>query len=351
MTSAAPDPFAHRPRRPWRRVIVEVPAGLVDAAADIVAEVSGAGVEITMALPPAARRAARERVIGYLAGDDAADEQEALLRGELAALAARGGARRARSLVRSEPLLEEDWGAGWKEHFHPFHVAPLLVIKPLLGAVRAAAGRGRDRDGPRHGLRHRAAREHPARARASSRRSAPARRRSARWTSAPAPASSRWPRRCAAPRAVIAIDNDPDAVAAARENVARNGLAGRVRVSRRGPGRDRRALRPDRREHHRRRAARRWRRGWSRACRRAARWCWRACWRGSRTREVRAAYEGLGLLCAGERGEGEWAALLLIAAAGRGGLRAGRRAGAGRRARAAGGVPPRRRRCCTGPRT
>ena len=65
-----------------------------------------------MALPPAAA-GPTERLIGYLVGNGAAaDEQEVLLRGELAALEAQRGIPGA-IVVRCEPLLEEDWGAGW----------------------------------------------------------------------------------------------------------------------------------------------------------------------------------------------------------------------------------------------
>jgi len=34
----------------------------------------------------------------------------------------------------------EDWGAGWKQHFRPFHVAPLLVIKPSWEPYEPQAG-------------------------------------------------------------------------------------------------------------------------------------------------------------------------------------------------------------------
>ncbi|MDP1603268.1 MAG: hypothetical protein Q8M03_08385, partial [Legionella sp.] len=88
-------------------MVVEAPDLLIDEAADIVAEISGAGVEITMALPPATA-GPTERLIGYLVGNGVtADEQEILLRGELAALAARRGLPGA-VVVRCEPLLEED---------------------------------------------------------------------------------------------------------------------------------------------------------------------------------------------------------------------------------------------------
>lgn len=312
MTSAPADPFAHRPRRQWRRVIVEAPAGLVDEAADIVAVISGAGVEITMALPPAAP-GPTERVIGYLTLDDAADGLEARLRGELAALAARGGVPGALA-VRSEPLLEEDWGAGWKVHFHPFHVAPLLVIKPSWEPYEPRPGEAVIEMDPGMAfgtglhastrlalgfIEEICAATPPDRALdvgtgtgilalAAARRGVPL---------------------------VIAIDTDPDAVAAARENVARNALAGRVSVSDRELGAVEGQfgliaanitadvllpLAP--------RLLERLAPGGALVL--------AGLLAGEQTREVRGVYEGLGLLCAGERAEGEWASLLLAAPTG-----------------------------------
>jgi ribosomal protein L11 methyltransferase len=311
MTTAAADPFSHRQRRSWRRVVVEAPAGLVDDAADILADISGAGVEITMALPPAVP-GPTERVIGYLTADDTVDEQEALLRGELSALGARSGVPGAIT-VRSEPLLEEDWGAGWKKHFHPFHVAPLLVVKPSWEPYEPQPGEAVIEMDPGMafgtGLH------------ASTRLAlgfieeicagAPPERALDVGTGTGILAMAAALRGAAR---VIATDNDPDAVAAALENVAANTLAGRVSVG-----------------------------GWDlgaidgtfglvaanitadvllglapRLVERLA-----PCGAlvlagllaGEQAREVRAAYEGLGLLCAGERTEGEWASLLLIAPA------------------------------------
>jgi ribosomal protein L11 methyltransferase len=312
MTNLPPDPFAHRQRRSWRRVVVEAPAGLVDEAADIVAEISGAGVEITMALPPATP-GPTERLIGYLTADDTVDEQEALLRGELAALEARGGVPGV-ILVRCEPLLEEDWGAGWKEHFHPFHVAPLLVVKPSWEPYEPREGEAVIEMDPGMafgtGLH------------ASTRLAlgfieeicagAPPDCALDVGTGTGILAMAAALRGASL---VIAIDNDPDAVVAAKENVARNDLAGRVGVSslelgaingkfdlvaanitadvllplapklvaRLSPGG---AL------------------------------VLAGLLAGDQTREVRATYEELGLLCAAERSEAEWAALLLIAPAG-----------------------------------
>ena len=312
MTGVVPDPFAHRPRRIWRRVIVEAPALLAEAAADIVADVSGAGVEIAMALPPASAGPA-ERLIGYLDGGDAADGQEALLRSELAALGARSGVPGA-IVVRSEPLLEEDWGAGWKEHFHPFHVAPLLVIKPSWEPYEPQAGEAVIEMDPGMafgtGLH--------------------ASTRLALWFIEVICAGA--PPDCAldvgtgtgilamaaalrGASLVIAIDSDPDAVVAARENVARNNLAERVSVSGRDLGAiDGKfdliaanitadvllALAP--------KLVGRLSPGGALVL--------AGLLAGEQAAEVRAACEGLGLLCAGERREDEWASLLLIAPAG-----------------------------------
>jgi ribosomal protein L11 methyltransferase len=313
MTNAAPDPFAHRPRRRWRRVVVEAPADLVDAAAEIVGEISGAGVEITMALPPAAPRPV-ERVIGYLAGDDeVADAQEALLHSGLEALAAGAGVPGALR-VRTEPLLEEDWGAGWKRHFRPFHVAPRLVVKPSWESYEPAAGEAVIEMDPGMafgtGLH------------ASTRLAlgfieeicagAPPDCALDVGTGTGILAMAAALRGASL---VIAVDNDPDAVAAALENVARNNLAGRIGVS----DRDLAAidgtfdlvsanitadvllplapllvarLAP------------------------CGALVLAGLLAGEQTREVRAAYERLGLLCAAERCEGEWASLLLVAPAG-----------------------------------
>jgi ribosomal protein L11 methyltransferase len=265
-----------------------------------------------MALPPAAP-GPTERVIGYLAGDDA-DAREVLLRGELASLETRSGLPSGAIVMRCEPLLEEDWGAGWKEHFHPFHVAPLLVIKPSWEPYEAQEGEAVIEMDPGMafgtGLH------------ASTRLALGF----IEMICAGVPPDCALDvgtgtgilAMAAALRGaslVIAIDNDPDAVAAARENVARNGLAGRISVGDRDLGAiDGKfdlivanitadvllPLAP--------RLAGRLSPGGALVL--------AGLLAGGQTREVRAAYEKLGLLCAGERSEGEWASLLLIAAAG-----------------------------------
>ncbi len=308
MTNGRLDPFAHRPRRRWQRVMVEVSADLVDAAADLLVGFSGSGVEIAPA-PPAVDGGARERVIGYLDADAAAGGQEARLLRELKALESRAGSPGDVTLC-SEQLLEEDWGAGWKEHFHPFHVAPRLVIRPSWEPYEPQTGEAVIEMDPGMafgtGLH------------ASTRLAlgfieeicagAPPARALDIGTGTGILAMAAALRGA---RAVIAIDNDPDAVAAARENIARNDLLAHVTVDNRelsaidgpfdliaanitadvllplAPLMDGR-LSP------------------------SGALVLAGLLAGEQTREVRAAYEGLGLLCAAERSGGEWSALLLI---------------------------------------
>ena len=300
-----------------------------------------------MALPPAAPRPHR-------AGDRLPRRGRHRRRAGGPAARRTGGARGARRRPGRHPRAQRaaargGLGGGLEGALPPLPRRAAAGDQAVLGAVRAAGGRGRDRDGPRHGLRHGAAREHPARARvhrgdlrrraAGSRAGRRHRHRDSRDGRGPA-------RR---------LPGDRD-----RQRPGRR---------RRGPG-ERGAQRPRR---ARRASAAgiwprstgsstwsprtsrptcccRWRRGSSSACRRAAPWCWRACWRASRP--ARSARPTRGSACSAPpsaaRGSGRrccWspprAGRSSSWSTSRGGSSGGRR---GRCATA-------RRRCCTGPRT
>ncbi len=312
MATTPADPFAHRPRRTWRRLSVEVPAGISDAAAGLLGEVTGAGVEI-LPLPPGPGGAARELLLGYLGQDGDADAAEARLRRDLVAVAARAGSPGAVA-VRGETLLEEDWGAGWKEHFRPFHAAPLLVIRPSWEPYAARPGEAVLEMDPGMafgtGL-HASTRLALGILEDCCAGSAPARTLDV-GTGTGILALAAAVRGAAAVRA---IDHDPDAVAAARLNVERNGFASRVRVSGdelaavEGPfeliaanitADVLLALAPL--------LAGRLAPGGALVL--------SGILAGPQAREVREGFERLGLCCAAERAEGEWSALLLYAPAG-----------------------------------
>ncbi|MEJ2033133.1 MAG: 50S ribosomal protein L11 methyltransferase [Deltaproteobacteria bacterium] len=88
---------------------------------DFLASLSGSGVEI---LPIGE---AGERIIAYLAEDDELSLKEALLREFLQSLPTPNG----RPLpLLTERLLEEDWSRNWKSHFKPARLTRRLAIKP-----------------------------------------------------------------------------------------------------------------------------------------------------------------------------------------------------------------------------
>ena len=132
--------------------------------------------------------------------------------------------------LRGEPLLEEDWGAGWKEHFRPFRAAPHLIVKPSWEPCEPGPGDAVIEMDP--GMAFGTGLHASTRLALGllERRCAagPPRRALDLGTGTGILAMAAALRGAGA---VLALDNDPDAVEAARLNVARNRLEGRVRVA------------------------------------------------------------------------------------------------------------------------
>lgn len=111
----------HRPKKSWLKVGIETPAALVEEVSGFLASLSGSG---TQTIPAGA---AGELIVAYLAEDGELDLKKALLREFLSGLAGPDG----RPLpVATERLLEEDWGQNWKSHFKPARLTRRLAIKP-----------------------------------------------------------------------------------------------------------------------------------------------------------------------------------------------------------------------------
>jgi len=128
------DCFAHRPPRKWRQVEVAVAPAMTEATAALVAHLSGCGVQVevvTEADPPL------DAVTGYL------DATELHLVERLRA-AVNELHRHFVGLPRPELhvqwLEEEDWGSNWKRYFTTFHITPRLVIKPSWEARQVMEG-------------------------------------------------------------------------------------------------------------------------------------------------------------------------------------------------------------------
>lgn len=97
-----------------------------DTIAAFVAELTGNGVEII----EAGSAADQTTVIGYLASDDpAAPDKMAAVQNCLRELARQFPEYQEASL-ELETLADEDWHRKWKEGFKPFHLSNTMVIRP-----------------------------------------------------------------------------------------------------------------------------------------------------------------------------------------------------------------------------
>jgi len=120
----------HRSARTWLRITLIVPPEMTDAAGAYLADLTGQGIEINTGHPDANTQT--ERVIGYLL-QDGKDENDQKRITELDAFLA----SLAENFPASPPparqldtITEEDWGKNWKAYFKPLRITERLVIKP-----------------------------------------------------------------------------------------------------------------------------------------------------------------------------------------------------------------------------
>lgn len=227
--------LTHRQPRKWTRVVLEADAVMGEAAAALLAELVD-GVEVI----PVASSPPGVRIIGYLpvAEGSALVEAPDIL-APVRSLVARLSALfadLAPPVVFFDTIEEEDWGAKWKEHFTTFRITPRIVIKPSWEKL-PPEGLSADGDliiemdpGLAFGTGHHASTQLAltlidalfAEGASSLSRVLDV------GTGTGVLAMG-----CAllGAREVVAIDNDPDAVVAARANIEHNKLQERITVS------------------------------------------------------------------------------------------------------------------------
>lgn len=118
----------NRPPKTWVQLTINAPARQADLIAAFLASVPVDGVEQT-APPPDEEAPAREDINCYLSpGPDFEARNEEI----------KEFVKRFNTLLPEaeqinchySEVIEEDWNAGWKEHFKPFKLSKRLVIKP-----------------------------------------------------------------------------------------------------------------------------------------------------------------------------------------------------------------------------
>jgi ribosomal protein L11 methyltransferase len=126
------DPFNHRQPQHWLQCTIEIDDELADLAAAFVADLTGKGVEQSMAQPDT--DSALTTVTGYLDNDEQAPASKEKIRTFLKQLCRR------EPVIRYEEIVEEDWGVNWKKHFKPAQVSRRIIVKPTWEPYQA----GRD---------------------------------------------------------------------------------------------------------------------------------------------------------------------------------------------------------------
>ena len=216
--------------RQWLKITFLCPTMLLEAAGDLLAALSGTGVEES---PPTADGAT---VSGFFelhgaGGEHPPERAEAvvsLVEARMAELFA---------LYRQEPvrathtlLADEDWATSWQQYFKPFAIVPGLVIKPSWEPYTPAPGeRVIEMDpGMAFGTGQHASTRMALGLIAARLEQDPCTRALDVGTGTGILAMATALFGCTE---VLAVDNDPDAVAVARQNVAHNHLGARIELA------------------------------------------------------------------------------------------------------------------------
>ena len=237
--------MTHRAARSWYKMTISVDSRMTDAVSAFLAELTGSGLEISIpengqtkagTVSPIETITAYAPIIPEGSGGDPAAKKIDDLRQFLAKVSTIFPGCPA-PVLHIETIMEEDWGKIWKSFFTPLQITPTLIIKPSWEATEPIQGQGQDTKvvieidpGLAFGTGHHASTqlallllEELFRKKAHG---------LARILDV-GTGSGILAMACRlfGAKEVMAIDNDPDAVETAKQNVARNHLEDRISVS------------------------------------------------------------------------------------------------------------------------
>jgi len=235
----------HRPARTWEKIIVEADSRMTESIAAYLADLSGTGVEISAAgnrKDIGEKPTAFEKIIAYIPLEPVSEDEEGSQVKEnikdFFALLTQIFPDCPEPEFRTEILEEEDWGRLWKSFFHTFQVTPTLTIKPTWEEAGNPAETG---DSGRYVIEMDPGLAFGTGHHASTRLALQLLEELFQNSEAQSLAkvldvgtgSGILAMGCGLFGAehVLAVDNDPDAVAAAAENVEQNRLSDRITVS------------------------------------------------------------------------------------------------------------------------
>lgn len=220
----------HRPTKSWLKITVDAPTEYAQEISTFLAILTGCGTEHSAeykSLTPMDR----EHVIGYLIDTQQWPTLEKETRIFFNTLQQQFPNTQPATL-RTEIIEEIDWNKSWKEHFKPFNITPRLVIKPTWEPYKQIKEEAiiEIDPGMAFGTGHHASTKLALELIEflffSQKTISKTVLDVGTGTGILGMACARF-----GSDKIIAIDNDPDAVAAAKKNVSLNGLDAKIGVS------------------------------------------------------------------------------------------------------------------------
>jgi ribosomal protein L11 methyltransferase len=215
----------------WLKIMISAPQTLSDIISGYLATLTGSGTEIITPKNSGPEPASQEMIVGYLLDDAKRQTQEESLKNFLNDLQI-NSADKTELVMQTELIKEEDWGKTWKKFFKPKKITQHLVIKPTWEAYTPnPEERVIELDpGMAFGTGHHASTNMALHLIEDVflKNTPPPRKvlDVGTGTGILGIASCLF-----GAEVVLALDNDPDAIAAARENVKKNNLLSKVTAS------------------------------------------------------------------------------------------------------------------------
>ena len=131
-------PFKHRSPRSWRKFTLHVSSKMADIVASFLSTLTGCGVKFDLD-EQKDKQPETEIITGYLLENRKLDEKKEQLDLFLDRLANENPDSPPVQIVE-ESIQEEDWSQGWKSHFKPLRLTKRIVIKPSWEDYHTADG-------------------------------------------------------------------------------------------------------------------------------------------------------------------------------------------------------------------
>ncbi len=130
--------ITHRPAKKWHKVIITAPADRAEIISAFLASIPVDGVE-QLAPPPGEPIPVIDTITAYLADTPELGDQINTIQIFIKQLNKQLPESK-QCLCDTEPIQEQDWNSNWKKHFKPFKLTDQIIIKPSWEPYTAKSG-------------------------------------------------------------------------------------------------------------------------------------------------------------------------------------------------------------------